>query len=284
MYQRLKNYVDDAHARQRAAIALARGSASRAARSIDLTQPDTWEFGGFSQNGEDGIIEVLRGQMHSANRSFLEIGSADGVQNNTAWLALVERFEGVMVEGDPRLAGILARTLAESCVGCQFLRRFVTRDNVAELVALLPASDPDLLSLDIDGNDYHIARALLRHGLRPRIVAVEYNAVFGPERAVTVPYVEDFTLAQHPSRLYYGASVAAWRSLFEEQGYRFVTVERNGVNAFFVDPRHFTPTFLDGLRARRFAENKYQSIQHGMPAERQFGLIGHLPLEAVQVP
>ena len=284
MYQRLRNYLDDAHARQRAAIALARGAASRAARTVDLARPDSWEFGGFSQNGEDGVIEVLRGQMHSTTRSFLEIGSADGVQNNSAWLAVVERFEGLMVEGDGRLAGILARTLGENCVGCRFLQRFVTRDNVAELMALMGERDPDMLSLDIDGNDFHIARALLEEGLRPRIIVVEYNAVFGPDRAVTVPYRQDFSLAQHPSRLYYGASVAAWRGLFERQGYRFVTVERNGVNAFFVDPLHFAPAFLDRLHSRGFAENKYQSIRHGMPAQEQFGLIGHLPLESVQAP
>lgn len=281
MYHRLKNYLWDSAARQRIAIALARGALARAQRQVDLALPDSWEFAGFSQNGEDGIIEVLRGQLLSSDGSFLEIGCADGVQNNSTWLALVERFDGVMVEGDPRLAGIMERVLSEHCVGTRFLQRFVTRDNVGELIGLLPAKDPDVFSLDIDGNDFHMARALLQGGLRPKIVVVEFNSAFGPEQTVTVPYREDFTLAVHPSRLYYGVSLAAWRSLFQSEGYRFVTVERNGVNAFFADPAAFVGGFLEQVRGRSFAENKYQRIRHGMGTEGQFGKIAHLPLERV---
>lgn len=282
MYERLKHYLWDAQARQRISIALARGALGRAQRQVDLARPDTWEFAGFSQNGEDGIIDVLRGQLRAPGGTFLEIGCADGVQNNTAWLALVERLDGIMVEGDPRLAGIMRRVLAEHCIGSRFLQRFVTRENAGELVALLPAPDPDLFSLDIDGNDYHVAKALLQAGLRPKIIAVEFNSVFGPQRAVTVPYRADFSFAgAHPSRLYYGVSVAAWRRLFEGEGYRFLTVERNGVNAFFIDPRCFPAGFGEHVQVRGFAENKYQRIQHGLPSDGQFGLIGHLPLEEV---
>jgi hypothetical protein len=279
MYARLKNYLLDAEARQRIAIGLARGALARSGRRIDLTLPLSWEFAGLSQNGEDGILDVLRGQLVGPDGTFLEIGSADGVQNNTAWLALVERFDGIMVEGDARLAGIMRRVLGEGCVGSRFLQRFVTRENVGELIDLLPAPDPDLFSLDIDGNDYHIAEALLAKGLRPKIAVVEFNSAFGSGDAVTVPYREDFSIDTHPSRLYYGVSIAAWRRLFASHGYRFVTVERNGVNAFFADVRCFRPGFLEEVQGLAYAENKYQRIRHRMAVEGQFEMIRHLPLE-----
>ena len=57
------------------------------ARRIDLTRPATWEFSGFSQNGEDGILDVLRHQLTRSNRYFIEIGAADGIENNIGALA-----------------------------------------------------------------------------------------------------------------------------------------------------------------------------------------------------
>ena len=80
------NYLLDTRDRQRINIALSKGGAMMHARNIDLTQPATWEFSGFSQNGEDGILDVLRKNLLESNRYFIEIGAADGIENNSAWL------------------------------------------------------------------------------------------------------------------------------------------------------------------------------------------------------
>ncbi|MEP7361502.1 MAG: hypothetical protein ABI744_07980, partial [Chloroflexota bacterium] len=115
-------------------------------------------------------------------------------------------------------------------------------------------------------------------GFRPRIIAVEYNAVFGVERRLTIDYQPDFVLADaDPHRLRYGVSIAGWRAFMDSQGYRFVTVERCGVNAFFVDPTCFEPAFLDGIRGLGFAENRYQQWKFGMPSEDQFALVSGQP-------
>jgi hypothetical protein len=100
----LRNYFLDFRDRQQIAIALTRGTAMMNARKIDLSLPSTWEFSGFSQNGEDGILEVLRGQLGSTNRYFTEIGAGSGIENNTTWLAVVEKQNGLMIEGDARRA------------------------------------------------------------------------------------------------------------------------------------------------------------------------------------
>jgi hypothetical protein len=118
---------------------------------------------------------------------------------------------------------------------------------------------PDVFSLDIDGNDYHIVSALLEGGLRPKILVLEYNSAFGPTRAVTLPYSEDFRIANHPEdRLFYGCSVMAWKTLLDRHGYRFVTVDRNGVNAFFADPNAVDAVFLGNVRGADFCENVSQ--------------------------
>ena len=98
MIRKLLHNVVDFRDRQRIAIALSKGGAMMHARRIDLARPDTWEFSGFSQNGEDGILEVLRRQLLQRNRYFIEIGASDGIENNTAWLALAEKYNGTASE------------------------------------------------------------------------------------------------------------------------------------------------------------------------------------------
>lgn len=257
--------------RQRIGIALAKGGAMMHARNIDLRNPATWEFSGFSQNGEDGILDVLRKQLKSSNRYFIELASADGVENNTAWLLVAEKYNGIMIEGNPRLVARARKSVMGYSVGAECLNMFATRENVGEIRSRAAHADPDVFSLDIDGIDYYIADALLEKGVRPRIFVVEYNSVYGPERSMTVPYKRDFSFTNaHPTQLYYGVSIAAWRKSFAKHGYRFVTVDRNGVNAFFVDPEYFDPAFLDRVNGLGYAENQYQFRKFRVSSEMQF--------------
>ena len=92
--KKLINYLHQMRSFQRINMALSRGAATSALRSIDLSDPDTWEFSGFSQSGEDGIIDVLCRNIKNPNRYFVEIGASDGLENNTTWLALARRWNG----------------------------------------------------------------------------------------------------------------------------------------------------------------------------------------------
>lgn len=274
MFGRLLNYLLDIRDRQRISIALSKGGAMMQARQIDLKRPATWEFSGFSQNGEDGILDVLRKQLLSSNRYFIEIGSADGLENNSSWLLVAEKYNGLMIEGSAKLVERARRTVVGFSIGAECYNMFVTKETVADIKALALHSDPDMMSLDIDGNDYYIAEALFQNGFRPKIFVVEYNSVYGPERSVTIEYKSDFVFTQaHPTHLCYGVSVMGWRKFFDRHGYRFVTVDQNGVNAFFVDPAQFDPQFLDGLHGLAFEENQSQYKKFRMPHDQQFQLI-----------
>lgn len=267
---RLLNFRD----RQRIAIALAKGAATSAKRTIDPADPSTWEFSGFSQNGEDGIIDVLRGNLREKNRYVIEIGAADGLENNSAWLVIAEKYSGLLIEGDQRLWERATHMVTPFSIGVECVNQFVHLENIETLLSRSFYRDPDVFSLDIDGNDFYIAKAILSGGFRPKIFVVEFNSVYGPERAVTIRYRRDFSFTQaHSTQLYYGVSIRGWKRLFERFGYRFITVDQNGVNAFFVDPRCFAREFLDGIRSLDFAENRYQRRKFHMTSDEQFRLI-----------
>ena len=274
MLGRAIDYLIDYKDRQRIAIALAKGGSMMLARNIDHADPRTWEFSGFSQNGEDGIIDVLRRRLIHSNRYVVEIGAADGTENNSSWLLIAERYEGLMVEGDARQSARARRNVARYSIGSECLAMFVTLGTADAIMAKVACRDADVFSLDIDGNDYHIAKRLFEQGFRPKIVSVEYNSTFGPDRALASSYRDDFRRSTaHPSQLYYGVGIAAWKKFFDARGYRFITVDSNGVNAFFVDPGHFDPAFLDGVRGLAFVENRYQLRAHGMGHEGQFAKV-----------
>jgi len=132
----------------------------------------------------------------------------------------------------------------------------------AEL-ASLGVKQPELVSVDLDGNDYHITEALLGGGLRPALWISEYNARFSADTRWVMPYDP-----QHrwQGTDYYGASLAAWCALFARVRYRLVCCNANGVNAFFVSEAH----------AGRFADIAEDCATLYMPANfRAFPYAGH---------
>jgi len=276
MVRRLARYLRSIPRLQRVNMSLARGGVARAARVIDPTSPASWEFSGFSQNGEDGIIEYLLQGVREPNRYFVEIGSSDGLENNTTWLAMTRRFSGLWIEGDPDTSSLAREVFGAFNHGVEALNLFVTRANAGQLVSRMVHANPDLFSLDVDGTDYHLAEALFENGFKPSVCVVEYNSAFGPEARITVPYDRP---AQEPviAKLYYGCSVSGWRAAFARWGYRFACVDSNGVNAFFVDPQQVSTGTLDTNRSLHFAENYAQLRENGGPWTIQWKRVEHLP-------
>lgn len=276
MLNRIRNLFLDNRSLQKINYALSRGAASSALRSVDLVSPQSWEFSGFSQNGEDGILEVLLKNILQPNRYFIEIGTADGLENNTSWLSIVHRYSGLCIEGNPDKSALHKRVFLPLNYGLSFQNLFVTRETASQLTDLTQSLTPDIFSLDIDGIDWHVAVSVLDAGFRPRVFVVEYNSAFGPNEPLTIPYQPDFRIGDKPAdRLYYGSALAAWRRLFENRGYQFVTVDRNGVNAFFVHRQDFHESFLNQISGLQFAENFSQRKDHPTGWRDQFSLIQH---------
>jgi hypothetical protein len=251
--------------------ALSRAAATAAARVVEPANPLSWEFSGFSQNGEDGLLDYLTRKLKNSNRYFIEIGASGGIENNTAWFAHGRKFSGLMIDGNKQT---VERGQAVANFGTDLRWLFVNKDNISNLHDLAVHKNPDIFSLDIDGIDYYMAKSILEGGFRPKIFIVEYNSAFGPVDSKTVEYRQDFRMGQvHSTELYYGVSIAGWKTFFSSQGYKFITVDSNGVNAIFVDPAEFDAGFLSQLKGLDFAENFYQLKKFKGGWEKQSALI-----------
>jgi len=182
----------------------------------------------FSQNGEDGVLVELLRRAGEGGRFVVEFGAGDGRQNNSAFLADVLGWAGLLIDGDGGRAARLACKYAGTQVAAAC--ELVTPETVDDVFAAAGVPrEPDVLSIDVDGADYWIWRGLERH--RPRIVVIEYNASLGGTRVAVQPRDRRDAFDQTS---YGGASIAALRALGEAKGYRLVHTELTGNNAFFV--------------------------------------------------
>lgn len=208
-----------------AAVEWRRRWSAPACEEVDLA---AHELRVSSQNGEDGVVaEVLRRTGLSDRPFFVEFGIESGTEGNCVALADQLDWKGLFIEADSQHYERLRQKYRWSNV--QTLQEMVTPGNVTEVFkqANVPA-DLDVLSIDIDGGDYWVWRAL--QGYRPRLVIVELNSGLSPTERLVVP-------ADYPGwdgTDYFGASLGALRALAQARGYRHVHTELSGVNAFFV--------------------------------------------------
>jgi len=195
----------------------------------------------FSQNGEDGIIAEILRRIGSPTRYFVEFGAENGTEGNCVRLAREEGWQGLFLEADPAKYAALASGYRDA-PGIRAVQSRVTDQNIEDLLASnsVPA-EFDVLSIDIDGNDYWVWAAIRRW--RPRLVVIEYNAAYPPPRT--------WVMKPNPEHVwdgttYYGASLASLAKLGREKGYVLVATNSIGVNAFFVRAELATPDrFLD---------------------------------------
>ena len=196
------------------------------------------EFQGFSQWGEDGVIDWLIERLPGIPETFVEFGVEDYREANTRLLLKLRNWRGLVMDGsEANIRSIQAQDLYwrhELTARCAF----IDRDNInQEIAAAGLQGDIGLLSIDIDGNDYWIWQAI--DAVSPVIVVCEYNAVLGDRCALTVPYRADFQRTHgHHSNLYFGASIRALIALGKSKGYSFVGTTSTGCNAFFVRNDH----------------------------------------------
>lgn len=181
-----------------------------------------------SQHEEDGILLTLLDRAGCTQCRFVEIGSgASG--GNAAILAYELGWSGLMIDASPAAIEKARRRFAGN-PGVSIVHGRVTPMNVNALLEQHGFNgEVDLLSIDIDSYDYWILEAL--SACSPRILMLEYNALFGSEQSVTIPLEQSIDDAP---KGYGGASLTALARLAARKGYRLVGCEDAGVNAFFV--------------------------------------------------
>lgn len=237
------------------------------------------EFRVYSQYGEDGILQYLFRHLGTTNRTFVEFGIQSGRQCNAALLALSQGWSGLFIEGDSRMA-VMAREYYDNMLEgrakqIRIVNAFITTANINQLLEGMPG-DLDLLSIDIDGNDYWVWEAIT--GVHPRVVAIEYNAAFGLE-AVTVPYEPSFQRGALGEGMYFGASLTALERLGSRKGYALVGCNSLGINAFFVRKDLLRSPVIK--KSVQEAFRPHFALSQTMSQERQFALVSNLPLTRI---
>lgn len=195
-------------------------------------------FRAYSQHEEDGILLFVFSLIGTTNKKCVEVCAGDGIECNTANLILNHRWIGLLCDGDERNVRrgkeFYARHPDSRHWPPVMTKEWITRENVNQIIEKHGFSgEIDLLSLDIDGIDYWLWKAI--DCISPRVVVLEFNHLWGPDRAVTVPYAADFVaeFTQYGSD-YAGASLNAFVKLGKAKNYRLVGTNAIATNAFFV--------------------------------------------------
>jgi len=193
-----------------------------------------YEFSIFSQWGEDGMIQQLIKSIEIKNKTFIEFGVENFMESNCRFLLMKDNWKGFVIDGSAQNMEDLKNADFYWKYNLESIAAFITKDNINSLLEK-SGFDEDLgiLSIDLDGNDYYILEAIAF--FKPRILIVEFNAVFGAERKISIPYQADFNRTNaHYSNLYCGASLAAITFLAAKKGYTLVGTNTASVNAFYV--------------------------------------------------
>jgi len=191
------------------------------------------EFQIFSQWGEDGIIQYLTKNLDIEHRTFIEFGVETFMEANCRFLMVKDFWEGMIIDGSAANIAAIEQTQMHWRHPLTAVEAFISRDNISDIIEKAPFDGLGILSVDIDGVDYYVLDRLGH--LRPAIIVVEYNGLFGPVATVSVPYSANFQRTKsHHSNLYYGASIAAFDHLLSGRGYSLVGGNSAGNNAFFV--------------------------------------------------
>ena len=183
-----------------------------------------------SQYGEDGIIEKVLEVIGDNNKWCMEFGSWDGMHfSNTYNLIKGKDYSAVLIESDARRFKDLLKTY-EGNRKVVPINAFVGFEKHNSLDSLLKntkiPADFDLLSIDIDGNDYHVWECVQRY--KPKVVVIEFNP--------TIPNSVEFVQPKDV-HITQGSSILSIVKIAKLKGYELVAVTHT--NAIFVDLKYF---------------------------------------------
>lgn len=194
------------------------------------------EFKVFSQFGEDGILQYLIREVGISRRetTFIEFGVQNYAESNTRFLLLNDHWRGMIIDGSKQCMDYVRNQDIYWRHDLTAVDAWIDRDNINQLIGDSGFSgDIGILSVDVDGNDYWVWERI--EVVNPMIVVVEWNSVFGPNHAISVPYDPAFQRGKaHYSCLFWGASISAFVYLAARKGYALLGSNTAGNNLFFV--------------------------------------------------
>ena len=199
-----------------------------------------YEFSIFSQWGEDGILDFIIRKLHLKDGVFIEFGVDSYIESNTRFLLFKENWNGLVIDSCEKNINQIQNSYYYWKYNILAKKFFINKNNINNIIADFLQQQCrktlDLLSIDIDGNDYWILNNVEFEKFKPKIVVCEYNSLLGNKLSLTIPYKEEFNRENNdPSlKIYYGASIKAFVNLLNKKGYIFLGSNNNANNLFFV--------------------------------------------------
>jgi hypothetical protein len=220
-----------------------------------------------SQQGEEGIIEYLFDKIGFTNKCCIEFGAIDGVRiSNTYMLREKYDFTRYLIEGNPNVKN--------NTNGEKIIKTLITPENINKILDEENCPENlDLLSIDIDGDDYWVWKNM-KH--RARIVIIEYHCALpndiplaivpstGDVKSNEVSYPNKGNYTKVTTRTtalnaYYGANLKAMYNLAKSKGYKFCTTLAD--NAIFIVEEEFHKLNIPEVSLEDCIENYFVPSQ-----------------------
>ncbi|MEO8769672.1 MAG: hypothetical protein ABI402_06300 [Ferruginibacter sp.] len=191
------------------------------------------EFQVFSQFGDDGIIQYLVNKLPLKNKTFIEFGVENYREANTRFLLISNYWSGVVIDGSEENVQAIKNESMYGYFDLRAKQSFITKENIDNILKDSGFNkELAILSIDIDGNDYWVWKAIT--SFEPDIIICEYNCLFGFEDAITIEYDPAFVRGKKTPFNFYGISLKAAQQIASERGYFFIGCNSAGNNAYFI--------------------------------------------------
>lgn len=184
-----------------------------------------YEISRIAQHCEDGILEKIFQTIGTTNKYYVEFGAGDGhFCSNVKYFREKYGWSGLMMDGG-------CSNQMDDNLSINLHQEFITAENICDLFKKYNVPvEFDLISIDIDRNDFYVWRALSKN-YKPRVVVIEFNALFDWNDDKVIKYDP---YAIWDGNHYFGSSILALFNLGRSLGYSLVYEESGAVNLFFI--------------------------------------------------
>ena len=196
-------------------------------------------FRSFSQFDEDGILHFIFSVIGTTNRKAIEACAGCGYESCSANLIVHHGWDALLLDGDEQNCKLswnfFTQRTDTQITAPKIAAAWIEPDTINDLIRSNGfTGDIDLLTIDMDGIDYWVWKAI--DCVNPRVVVVEYQPWWGPDEPYTIKNIKGYRYPDYHEKMeaYVGCSLGAYVNLARERGYRLVGCNRNELNAFFV--------------------------------------------------
>lgn len=221
----------------------------------------------YSREGEDGLLAYVLRKLPSRTGWCVEFGAWDGKsESNTHYLISEMGYHGIMIEADPSKFKSLCENMKRYDTIC--INAFVRSQGPSSLDCILRQTpipkDFDLLSIDVDGEDYQVWKHLANY--EPKVVIVEINTrdkpgvmrVHNQASQVLKGKSGTSSLSTMGTYGYTGTSISAMTEMASKKGYSLLANVH--CNAVYVK-REFLHLFYEREVA---PEEVFLYVEHGI--------------------